>query len=163
MLYNLMFSATHRRAIAWHRFLLWPRHKWWGDHVDCTLTVNSTKPPVAIQSVYCLKCWLIAALLLFTVVEPIPALLTEPSGLQTSANQPLVSTQFVTVFSSWPASNKLKLPSLLSLQSPSAGKKTAWTECAWFISNVLNLYLWISNFSSLNPISMLRGKYCTAS
>lgn len=115
MLYNLMFSAAHHRAIPWHSTLLWRRHKWWGDHYNCTLTVTSTKPPVAIWSVYCLECWLIAALSVFTVEELNPALLTEPSGLQISANQPLVSTQFVAVFSSWPASNKLKfLPSSLS-------------------------------------------------
>lgn len=123
-----LLSAVHHRTIPWHSVLLWPRHKWWGDHVDCAPAITSTEPPVAIWSVYCLKCWLIAALSVFTVVELIPALLTEPSGLQTSANWPLVSTQFVAVFCSWTASNKLKLPSLCSLQSPSAGKKNAWME-----------------------------------
>lgn len=111
MLCNLLFSAVHHRATSWHSISLWPRHKWWGDHVDCTLTITPIRPSVAICSVYCPRCWLIAALWVFTVVELTPALLTEPSGLQTSANQPLVSTQFV---GCWSGAEDSFLPSSLS-------------------------------------------------
>lgn len=102
-------------------------------------------PPVATWSVYCLKCWLIALLSVFTVVAPIPELLTEPSGLQFSASQPLVSTQFVAVFSCWPASKKPKIlsPVPLRRQKKKKKKKAAWTECIWFTSNVFYLLFWI--------------------
>lgn len=139
-----MFSVIHRHAIF----------DWGIDTNDevITLTVHSQSLPWSLQWQFGLFTawsadWLQHSQV-FTVVELIPALLTEPSGLQTSTNQPLVSTQFV-VFSSWPAFNKLKLPFRLSPQSPSAGKKNSWTECTWFFSNVLHLHLWISKFSSL--------------
>lgn len=141
-----MFSALLYTTVPFHGTVFYCGLDTNDEAITLTvLATTSTQLPVAIWSVYCLKCWLITALSVFTVVELIPALLTDPSGLQASASQPLVSTQLVAVFGSWPASNKLKLPSLLSL--PSAGKKNAWTECTWFISNVLYLHLWISIFS----------------
>lgn len=173
LLYNLMFSVIQHHTLwgrffffyflimAWTQMMRWSR--WLCPH-NCFHKASSGN----FLSVYCLKCWVIAALSVFTVVEMIPALLTEPSGLQPSANQPsanqpLVSTQIVSVFSAWPASNKLKLPSLLS---PSAGKKkkTAQTECAWFISNVLYLSEFLALLhciqfacKKLNTVCLLTG------
>lgn len=150
-----MFSAVHHHAIPWHSILLWPRHKWRDDHYNCALTITPTKPPVAIWSVYCLKCWLIAALSMFTVVELNPALLTKwtPDLWKTSlwwAFSLLLFLQLLTSIQQTEAS----FPPLSPVPLRGQKKKNAWTECTWFISNVLYLHLWISNFSSLYHISM---------
>lgn len=58
------------------------------------ITLTFINSPVAISSVYCLGCWLFAGPWLFTVVNLIPVLLSEPTGLQASANQSLMSCFF---------------------------------------------------------------------
>lgn len=80
--------------------------------------------------------WTMAVLSLFIVVELILTLLMGPSGLQISR------------ISLWWA---LHLTSIQQTpRSPSAGTKTGWTECTWFLSNVLNLSLNFHLFSTVS-------------
>lgn len=73
--YTMWFSAMRVCAIPWQPKYKMMRWSHW-LHIHNHFSVS----PVAIWSLYCLGCWLIAAPLLFTVAELIPVLLPNPSG-----------------------------------------------------------------------------------
>lgn len=126
--------------------------KWLGDHSDYTPIISSTKPPLAV-SVYCLRCWLIAALSAFTVVE---LQHYYPNRVDSRVLRISLWCAFSLLLSSAPdqhPANWTFLPSSFQslLQSPTAGKNNAWTECSLFISTVLY-------FQHFPPCILLRLK-----